>query len=389
MAIVTPLSRPTETTPVGKQVSVVIIGPTPPPITGVSVLVELLVKVGGERGVLRLSHVETSDRSKAKNFGTFTVRNAIVAGRNLWRLGSALIRHRPKVAYLAISQDFWGFSRDAAFLAMARAFGCRTVIHLHGGYFDRFYQQAGPLLKGFIKVVLSTTSRAIVLGHCLRGIFGDLIPDDRVDVVPGGIDPWPDPGPKVSKASFDVLFAGVLVESKGFFDVIKSLPSVRERVPNIRFKVAGRWESEALRAEVMAFINVNGLDDCVEFLGVVSGDAKRELFAACDVFAIPTFYHLEGQPVAIIEAMASRLPVVASARGSIEETVVDGESGFMVTAQDLPAIADRLIRLAIEPGLAARMGECSRRLFEEHYTANTFVAGIEASLQKACSEPAR
>ena len=70
----------------------------------------------------------------------------------------------------------------------------------------------------------------------------------------------------------------------------------------------------------------------------------------------------------IIEAMAAGLPVIATDRGAIAETVLDGENGFIVEAESPEGIAEKTSLLAADPALRRKMGEMSRRLYLEKFT---------------------
>lgn len=76
----------------------------------------------------------------------------------------------------------------------------------------------------------------------------------------------------------------------------------------------------------------------------------------------------EGTPLAVMEAMAAGLPVVASAVGGVPELVVDGETGLLIPARDAAALAEALERMAAQPAVRAAMGSAARqrsRMFSE------------------------
>ncbi len=78
----------------------------------------------------------------------------------------------------------------------------------------------------------------------------------------------------------------------------------------------------------------------------------------------------------LLEAMAAARPVVATPVGGTPELVVDGETGLLVPAGDVDALADALRRLLDDPELAARMGEAGRRRVEERFTAERMVERV-------------
>ncbi|MCX6630264.1 MAG: glycosyltransferase, partial [Candidatus Solibacter sp.] len=100
-----------------------------------------------------------------------------------------------------------------------------------------------------------------------------------------------------------------------------------------------------------------GVGERVHFLGVRVEVA--EMLAACDLFALSS--HWEGNPMAVMEAMAAGLPVVATAVGSVPELVVDGETGLLVPDGQDRAFAGALASLARDPGRRQELGAAAVR----------------------------
>lgn len=333
-------------------------------------------------------HLNTQDSKKNKDFGKLTARNAYFAARFILRLWGYLVRERIDLIYMPISQNFWGFARDSIFILISGLlFKRKVVIHLHGGYFKRFFDRSTLQGKLYKRFVFRYVDRGIVLGHCLRGVLRDVLPPDRIDVVYNGVDAgWFDNGKSDNRGreSFRILFAGVLAESKGFFDLIKAMPSVTARHPDVQILIAGRWENGSLRDRVSAFIRENRLEHQIEFVGVVTGEEKVKLFTGADLFVYPTYFHLgEGQPVAILEAMASGLPVITTDRGSIREMVSDGENGFIVSPYSPGEIAQKTGLLIADRSLREKMGRRNRILAREKFSLGQYIEGVTRSAERA------
>jgi glycosyltransferase involved in cell wall biosynthesis len=124
-----------------------------------------------------------------------------------------------------------------------------------------------------------------------------------------------------------------LAEQKGQRDLIAAAPHVLERHPDVRFIVVGEGE---LRDELERL--AQPLGDRFAFLG--ARDDVPDLLASFDVFAFPSRF--EGLCLAVIEAQAAGVPVVATPVGGIRETVVDGETGWLVPPRDVDALAERI-----------------------------------------------
>jgi glycosyltransferase involved in cell wall biosynthesis len=146
-----------------------------------------------------------------------------------------------------------------------------------------------------------------------------------------------------------------LAEQKGHRDLIAAAPAVLERHPDARFVVAGDGE---LRGELEEL--ARPLGDRFAFLGE-RGDVP-DLLASFEVFAYPSRF--EGLCLAVIEAQAAGVPVVATPVGGIPENVVDGETGLLVPLRDPVALAAGINRLLDDPGDFAEVAR--KRVFERY-----------------------
>ncbi len=106
------------------------------------------------------------------------------------------------------------------------------------------------------------------------------------------------------------------------------------------------------------------------------------LYADADVFAFPTRADCFG--VVLAEAMASSLPIVTTRVAAIPEAVKDGESGFVIEANDPEALRDRLQRLADSPEMRARMGTVSRQVGEDRFDMDKNANQIAELLKELC-----
>jgi glycosyltransferase involved in cell wall biosynthesis len=99
------------------------------------------------------------------------------------------------------------------------------------------------------------------------------------------------------------------------------------------------------------------------------------LYAAFDALVLPSAN--EGTPVSVIEALASRTPVVATRVGGVPDVVREGEDGFLVGAGDTDALSDRLARLAADPALRERMGDAARARVLPRYAVDRLVDDVD------------
>lgn len=363
-----------------------VIGPLPPPYHGVAVMIKWLIEGLRKRNGIAFIHLNTQDRHKSRGFGKFNPRNSWFALRSILVLLSTLLREEIDVVYIPISQNFWGFARDSLFVLISGfLFRQKVVIHVHGGYFKTFFNNGSWLRKRYIKFVFRYVDRGIVLGHCLKHLLEDVLSPDKIDVVYNGIDVQPFDKIESNKdknGKFRILFAGLLEESKGYFDLIKAVPILRRYYPEIEALFAGRWQANGFKEKVQSYVDKNNIGAEVKFLGVVTGEEKIRLFKNSDVFVLPTYFYLEGQPVVILEAMAAKLPVITTDRGSIKEMITHGQNGFIVSPQSPHEIAEKTALLIEDKNLRRRMGEESRRMVKERFSLNQYVEGVVEVIER-------
>ena len=156
-----------------------------------------------------------------------------------------------------------------------------------------------------------------------------------------------------------VLFVGVVCRRKGTLELARAARLLRERgLRDWRLVVVGGPgpTPEPEYAEIVAEFTAAGLADSL--VGPEHGEQVRARLAQADVFVLPSF--LEGQPIAIIEAMAAGVPVVGTAIGAVPDLIRDGIEGRVVEPGDVEALAGALEQLITDPALRLRMGAAVR-----------------------------
>jgi glycosyltransferase involved in cell wall biosynthesis len=349
---------------------ILVVGPTPPPLHGVTVMTAALLDgVVGTRW--EAVHVDTSDHRSIDNIGRFDFGNVVLALRHAAQFARMMLRTRPDIVYLPLSFGVAGFARDAIFLMTARVSPAHVVVHAHGGQYQVFYRRMPAAARSLMRLSLSRVQVIIVLAEAQRREFDGWAPRGaRVEVVPNGVrDEWPSGAPpRAPRKGGVVLFLGNLMPQKGFLDVLDAIPVVLRTVPRARFVFAGSpaWDADTA-ALVDARLREPGVKDATAFAGVVGAAERHRLLETADVLVFPPRWN-EGQGLVALEAMSAGLPVVATASGGLVETVRDGKEATVVPKHDPAAIAAAVTRLLQDPVLRARMGAAGRERYEREYT---------------------
>jgi glycosyltransferase involved in cell wall biosynthesis len=159
-----------------------------------------------------------------------------------------------------------------------------------------------------------------------------------------------------------LLFVGRLRIRKGVEVLLDALRRLVERGRAPRLLVAGDGEHRQSLERTAARLGVAGH---VRFLGRCAAPEVRRRLAGADALVVPSLY--EGMPLVILEAMEARVPVVASAVSGIPEVVVDGETGWLVPAEDPVALAAALAEVTADPAGARQRGAAGRRRLDALY----------------------
>jgi glycosyltransferase involved in cell wall biosynthesis len=182
-------------------------------------------------------------------------------------------------------------------------------------------------------------------------------------------------------ASDDVAVITVanLRRQKAYPDLLAAARQVTDRDPAVRFFAVGQGP---LEAELCAERDRWGLGERFSFLGY--RDDVARLLAAMDVYALAS--HHEGLPLAVMEAFAAGLPVVATAVGGVPDVVEPDVSGLLVPPARPDRLAEALLRVAADPGLRRSLGAGAAAAAARFDVARS-TAQIEAVYGRALARP--
>jgi glycosyltransferase involved in cell wall biosynthesis len=163
-----------------------------------------------------------------------------------------------------------------------------------------------------------------------------------------------------------------LVPGRGHDVLLRAVARLRRRRPGLRLLLGGRGEG---RPAIEGLVGELGLADLVVFAGYRRDDLPRVL-AAMDCFAL-LGAGSEESGRAVLEAMAAGRPVVAGRFGAMPETVVDGETGWLVDPRP-DQVAERVAAILADPGRARAMGVAGRQRVTTLFTPERRAAAVEA-----------
>lgn len=225
-----------------------------------------------------------------------------------------------------------------------------------------------PVHRWITKQALKNAGAITATGRRLADATLPFVPAGReVAVIPYGIDLTqfsPQSRTERDATNGRVVVGAVarLSPEKGFEHLLRAVALLRKRGCEVDVVLAGDGPS---RGGLERLAGELALQDRVQFLGEVPHEDVPATLGTFDIFAMPSTW--EGFGVAALEASAMQLPVVGSNIHGIPDVVIDGETGLLVPAADVDALADAIARLVADPAARQRMGAAGRGLVERAY----------------------
>ena len=219
---------------------------------------------------------------------------------------------------------------------------------------DRIFRATLPWTDSV--VMISESTRQFFIRHCG-------IPPAKTRVILNGahlekfLNAPAHPGSAPPRVRFGITAR--LVQDKDHFSLLRAFAAVAAVVPGAELHIAG---DGPLRDRLSSLAQELNLTNRVTFLGALSD--IPQFLSQLDIFVLSSLN--EGLPLALLEAMAAGLPIVATRAGGVEEAAVDGHNAFLSAPGDWNGLAEAMIRMARVPDLA-RMGAVGREIVQDKF----------------------
>jgi len=233
-------------------------------------------------------------------------------------------------------------------------------------------------LTWLTRFVLSRAARIVANSENTRGLlirrWG--VAADRVSVLTPGVDTRkfapaePDPAVRARLGWTGrrvILTVGALQKRKGQDMLIRALPSIRRRCPDVLYAIAGEGRE---RGYLEGLVAEHKVSEAVRFLGTPDEDELVQLYQQCDLFALPNRkigWDFEGFGIVLLEAQACAKPVLTGSSGGTVEAIVPNETGLLVACEEPEPLAEACAVLLNSPGKRAEMGARGRARVEQRF----------------------
>ena len=300
-----------------------------------------------------------------------------------------LLQKHPRLVYVVLSHRSKELFREGLLILTARLLGAQVVAHLRGAQLVEWYEARFFPVQAVVHGIFGMIHLGIVPGESLKSFYSRLISEAKLAVVPNGVD---DIEPRVRNREgtqprpWRILHLNFLDKAKGSLVLLAAIPSVLRHRTDVEFVFAGSWMHPDQEQQARDYVEQHNLERHVQFTGEVVGTEKQRLFQSADLFVFPGIGQ-EGQPLVVLEAMASGLPVVYTDRGCLRETVVDGEAGVEAYTNDPYDLAVKMCDLLDRPHEMARLGLNARIRYRSYFTQDRYTSQMIRVLVEAVGQP--
>lgn len=224
---------------------------------------------------------------------------------------------------------------------------------------------AGAVASVLYRLALLCSRKVFFLNHDDLAVFLQrrLVKQEQVVMLNGiGVDLK-----RFTEAEFpqqiSFLLIARLLRDKGVREYTAAAQTVKQRYPQVRFRLVGWIDEENPATISQAELNAWVESGVVEYLGRL--DDVRPAIADASVYVLPSYH--EGMPVTVMEAMAMGRPVITTDAPGCREAVQDGDSGLLVAVGDVEALVQAMTYFIENVYEIERMGHASRRISEEKF----------------------
>lgn len=339
----------------------------PPPIHGVALMNELIVKSPLIQQSFQEQHINLGTSQHIKDIGKSSPAKLLLSIRCLASILKNLLFFRPDLVYLTPSPSGFAFYRDALYTEVIKLFSNRLILHLHGQGI-----QAGARNSRLFRWLAKRMFRNVQVIFLSEGLKKDAI--DFVQTAPfvvnnGLADDVLLPEKKKPEGPVRILYLSNYIRSKGILDLIDALEIVFRTHRNFHCDLVGKPYDVSMEF-LAGYIQQKGLSEVITICGAQYGEEKVRLLENADIFTLPSSN--DAFPLVILEAMKFGLPVISTYEGGIPDIIDDNINGLLIPKKDIHALAAKLIFLLDHPEDRRRLGSAARKKFLDKFTLSDF-----------------
>lgn len=361
---------------------VLVIGPIPPPVHGVTICIANLLSVR-DRLDVDLVHLDSRFTNSAEQLGKFSLAKLFLFFRYLFSLIKLLLFGKIKLVVATPTFYFKPFLKDSAFIWVAWMLRKPVVGWIHNDFRLLTQEMTGWKLS-FAKLTLKRLNRLVIVGEKLREFVPAWLSSDRIKCVPNGVpDPSKHHASNQNRLPPRFIYISQMNEAKGSPDLLAAAIMLASEglTPEIVCYGLPAFETSQAMIE-SAFSQAVAKGANVKWHGSIYGDAKWHALAEADVFVFPS--RNEAFPLAILDALAVGLPIIATDVGAVSDALDHEKGGYLIAPSSPSMMAAAIKALIANPDARKSMGEYNRNRYLTDFTLGVYAKNWNAFLVNEC-----
>ena len=334
--------------------------PLPPPFAGPESSAKFFIESGIDN-FFDISVFNTNFRKSNSQKGKIGFASILIFFRFIAELKWRLMTYRPHIVYYYVTATIQGWLfKDIWAIFISRVLGAKVVIHFRASHFVRNYNTTSVFNKWLIIKSLKMCSKILAQSESIAQSIESISPDIHCDFVYNMIKVDLNSESKaLSYNPNNFLFLGHLSHAKGYCDILKVIPSIAQKYPNVKFLFAGTptmVERNIFHNSVTGK-SINFEDPFVvfekyihgkyeqnyQYLGILDFIEKYEVIANCNTLLLPSYS--EGFSMSVLEAIAYSKPIICTPVGAMRDVLKEGENALFVNPGDLKALESAIVRI--------------------------------------------
>lgn len=351
---------------------ILIIGPLPNPITGVSLANQIVLDNLRKYTNKDIDFINTSYSSLKEDIGKFNFKKVFYYIKQYKEISK--IKSSNKI-YMTIGQTYFGVLKYLPYFLLAKLLKKEIIVHVHGNHLWKEYEHLVGLKKKIFYKILSMSNSGIVLSSSLKKNLAPFLPNDKIYILENFVEDFL--FENLVEKKFDklrIIYLSNLMQEKGILDLLDALLILKEKGIDFEAQIAGGVDSNMNKVMESYF---EKFDSNVTYLGLVYKEDKKRLLEWGNVFVFPTYYAMEGQPISNFEAMATGNILLTTKHAGIPDVFQENINGFYIEKKSPKSIVNKLVEINKNLHGYKKISEHNMNEAKEKYRVAIFIKKLD------------
>lgn len=236
------------------------------------------------------------------------------------------------------TSSYNSFRRKSLFLVSTLLLRKKVILHIHPSHFYQYLTNLNDPEKNIVFFLLNRVQAFVVLSEEMRANMLNLLPGKPIHVLRNPVDTKAMQVPdELTRAKNKLLYLGWYIKEKGVYDLVDAIEILRSMDIDINLEFYGTKQIK----ELQAYVEHKQLQDKISINGWIDGEVKYKALYKATALVLPSYS--EGIPNVILEAMATRTPIISTMVGGLKEVLKDKENAIIAKACNPEDLSEKIL----------------------------------------------